>query len=122
MMMTKRKNPRAGRCYELSAKYVSENHDAVLVHGSIQGNGYPRNPHAWVEVEGTDGMIVFDPVLDQHYPAWLYERLMNAKAYVRYTYDEAVRLMVDTGHYGSWDEQSDRVRDEFLAKRERMES
>ena len=112
--MTEPKNPRIGKCYELSAKFVtgldecSEPREyAVLVHGSIQGGGYARNPHAWVELEG--GEFVHDPVMDWTVPWFVYERMMNAQVYERYDLTTTREMLVETGTWGAWDEKSEEV-------------
>ncbi len=98
----KSKNPRLGYCYELSGNYVARRQDCILVHGTIQGCGYPPNPHAWVILP--DGMI-HDPVGDVTLTADAYTRIFSAVEQVRYTYVEMARHALRAAHWGPWHEQ-----------------
>jgi len=102
---------RLGRCYELSAKYVLDHPDAVLVHGSIEGGGHPRIGHAWVnlppETVKLDDLVIelgliHDPVTEMTMPteAWLF--LHNAEVDDTYTFDELRELIVATHHWGPY--------------------
>lgn len=111
MSTKKRKTPlerRLGRCYELSAQYVLDHPDTVLVHGSIQGNGHPRIGHAWVTWSehvtlgdlDIEVATIHDPVTEMTMPAeaWLF--LHNGIADDTYTIDELRELIVETRHWG----------------------
>jgi hypothetical protein len=95
----KSKNPRLGLCYELSGLYVSRHQDCVLVHGTIQGCGYPPNPHAWAILPDGD---VHDPVADLTLSAEAHARIFSAVEQVRYTYLEVATHGLRTGHWGPW--------------------
>ena len=96
------RNPRLGRCYELAGEYVCMHQDAVLVHGTIQGFGYPPNPHAWVVLP--DGQV-HDPVADIVLSADAHASMFNATEQVRYTYEQMARHAFVTRHWGPWHEQ-----------------
>jgi hypothetical protein len=98
-----RRNPRLGRCYELSGSYVTWHRDYLLVHGTIQGAGYPPNPHAWVILP--DGQV-HDPVTDLTLPAEVYVRVFGAIEQVRYTYIEMARHVLRTEHWGPWHDEN----------------
>lgn len=97
---------RLGRCYELSGRYVLDNHDAILVHGSVNGirmTGKDRdNPHAWVE----EGDEVFDPVMDQRIPKEAYYGMMQAKVVKKYEWDEMAKTMLKAAHWGPWHQET----------------
>lgn len=94
---------RLGRCYELSGEYLAGHPGTELVHGSIQGMGHPRLDHAWV----SGGDHVWEPILDLVFPTRTFTLAFNAKAHQVYKWDVAMEKMVDTGHYGPWDDQTD---------------
>jgi hypothetical protein len=90
---------RLGRCYELSARFVVDHRDATLVHGSIEGMGHPRNPHAWVLLPSGD---IFDPVLDSEMSADAWAAFASPRVERTFTRDELVPLLVEFGHWGPW--------------------
>lgn len=87
---------RVGRCYELSGQYILQHSDAVLVHGFITDKFHTGRviAHAWVEEEDA----VFDPVLDERYPKFLYYALFDAEVEYTYTQEETARWMLKTQH------------------------
>jgi len=99
---------RHGRCYELSAKYVTMHDEhATLVHGTIFNrhraalDDGPPTAHAWVELQ--DGRI-FDPVDDFWVTPEEYESYRAPEPLARYTREEAARLIGSTRSWGPWDE------------------
>ena len=124
---------RFGKCYKLSAEYViNQNPEAILVHGVVLSDGVP-NPHAWVEcldpryVEQAHdcgwsderllemGMSAYDPVMGQFLPIDAYERISRCEAYERYTREEILAKMEDSGTFGPWDSKSDAAYDARIA-------
>jgi hypothetical protein len=96
-------NPRLGKCYLLSGRYVSTHPQSVLVHGTLTNpstRGYALLPHAWV-LEGDE---VFDPVMDVRWPKIAYYSLYKAKEDRTYTHDEVLAITNRTGTWGPWDE------------------
>ncbi len=93
---------RLGQCYVLSGRYVMDNQNAILVHGSINGRRFTGkdfdNPHAWVE----EGNEVYDPVWDQRLPKEAYYGIMNAKSIKQYNYEEMAKLMLRNENWGPW--------------------
>ena len=106
--MTKQTQRRlvVGDCYPTAGRYVMDNHDSVLVHGTVTGQGPiegQRIGHAWCEVGG----VVIDRSNGN-------DILMSRDRYyeigeiidpVKYTHEEAISMMVDTGHFGPWEEE-----------------
>jgi hypothetical protein len=100
-----------GDCAEVAARLVIERlpRGFVLCHGRPVGRG-PANSgeryfHAWVEND--EGSVVIDQSngLDVTMPRDAYYaigRIVEADV-VRYTADEAAEMIVDTGHWGPWD-------------------
>lgn len=85
---------RAGRCYELAWRYLTEDAAAAnwtLVHGLINGAG-----HAWLERESE----TFDPVLNQMFATADYER--RARAIYKCSKQEAATMALHYGHFGPW--------------------
>ena len=93
---------RIGRCYELSGREVafSDDPDARLVHGTIQGFGYPPNPHAWV-VRGNG--IVYDPVLGQEFTGETHRALFRSEVDREYSKVEVAIACVRSRHWGPWE-------------------
>jgi hypothetical protein len=89
---------RAGRCFELAVLKVAAVPGSILVHGTIQGMGYPPNHHAWVEIE--DG--VWEPVTDHIFPRFAWAGFTNATELCRHTRDELAELINEFEHYGPW--------------------
>ena len=81
---------------------------AYVVHAEVSGQGGIaglRYGHAWVE----DDLYVYDFSNGREivFPKQLYYSMGNvitkAPKYYKYTFEEAVKKMIKTGHYGSWD-------------------
>jgi hypothetical protein len=96
----KRFEQRLGRCYELSGRFVMDNGEAVLVHGTIQGEGHPPNPHAWVKF--SDGKV-YDPVMDSVMSGEDYAEKMNAVEHVTFARHEMTERVLKHKHWGPWD-------------------
>lgn len=97
----KANNKRQGRCFELSGKHILDN-DGILVHGFVTDKiktGYVII-HAWVE----DGDKVFDAVLDEIFDKGLYYALFDAEPVHTYNKTDASKWMLQTGHFGYWEE------------------
>ena len=96
-------SPRLGQCYVLSGRYVLNNSNAILVHGTINGIRFTGkdfdNLHAWVE----EGDEVFDPVLDKRFPKDMYYEVMNAKSHKKYDQEKMMVIMLREGHWGPWE-------------------
>lgn len=91
---------RLGRCYELSGRYVMNNVDTNLVHGTIQGAGKPRISHAWVILSNGDR---FDPVTEISLPKDAFDRFYNSTEDVVYGQDEVFRMLAKNRHWGPWE-------------------
>ena len=93
-----------GDCYVVAARLALER-GLTLVHGEVAGAGPlegRRHSHAWVEVE--DRVIDYSNGLSFEGPREFYYALGGVRAPVRYSAEEASRLMVASGHYGPWHE------------------
>lgn len=91
---------RLGRCYELAGRHVMNARDgSSLVHGSIQGAGNPRIGHAWVQLP--DG-AVYDPVLDQEFPADVHAVVFSARTEQVYDLEGVAVETIRSGHWGPW--------------------
>lgn len=95
---------------KISAKYpISEfTGTPYVIHAEVSGQGQLsgfRYGHAWVE----DDLYVYDLSNGREivFPKQLYYAMGNVTTvspqYYKYTFDEAVKKMVDSGHYGYWD-------------------
>jgi hypothetical protein len=112
---------RGGNCYEIAGKIAMSNpidlqrmkvpefkgkpylvHAQVIGQGEIEGIKYG---HAWIE----DDLFVYDFSNGRKivFPKELYYILGGVEKrkpkYFKYTFEEAQKLMVKTGHYGSWE-------------------
>ena len=97
-----------GDCYEAAAKLLYAHRSCpgiVLVHGTVTGQGPIaglRYGHAWVEV----GDVVLDPsngrFVVARKPAY-YAAGEITEPVACYTFAEAAREMIETGHYGPWE-------------------
>ena len=97
------KNPRLGRCYELSGRYVSVHPKSVLVHGTLKNpfqKGLSVIEHAWIEI----GDEIFDPVMDRTWPKNVYEDFFHAQPKKKYSHDDVNRITDKTGNWGPWNE------------------
>lgn len=102
-----------GDCYQAGANLISGlgkpvgiSDDAKLVHGMVAGQGQldgVRFGHCWVE----DGDTVYDHSngrkLDIPKPVYYAIGQIDPEECYYYTKQEAVKFMVDTGHYGPWE-------------------
>lgn len=104
---------RAGRCYELSARFLTEaapetqDQGCFLIHGQIKSERPDRDrlEHAWVVKErlldgGKDE--VWDPTLDQWFTAEFYYAWTKATEHARWSRRDAIREMLRRNHYGPW--------------------
>jgi hypothetical protein len=94
---------RLGKCYQLAGRYVVDHHDVTLVHGTINGRKWGLadfdNPHAWVvEADG----VVYDLVWDDRFDADAFAAIFDAKEIVRYSRVEVRNLILQTEHWGPW--------------------
>ncbi len=91
-----------GQCFVLSGRYVLNNSDAILVHGTINGFRFTGkdfdNLHAWVEEKDE----VFDPVWDKRFPKDLYNEIMNVTIHKKYNQEEMLKIMLQHGNWGPW--------------------
>ena len=97
-----------GDCYEAAAKLLEAHRGCpgiALAHGTVTGQGRiagVRYGHAWVEI----GDLVLDAsngrFVVARKPAY-YAAGEIAEPVARYTFAEAARRMVETGHYGPWE-------------------
>lgn len=93
---------RLGRCYELAGKYVAfDNHEATLVHGTIQGAGNPPLDHAWAELPNGD---VWEPTTNTVWPGPAFKAFFHPVPRVRYSAQEVTTTILRTEHWGPWDE------------------
>ena len=97
-----------GDCYESSAHLILEIGDnAQLCHGVATGQGEIegiKHGHAWIEM----GELVLDFSNGKEI-AMLKERYyqigkIDAKKVKRYSKEDAMRKMIETEHYGPWEE------------------
>ena len=110
---TTRAKRRHRRCYELSwlaFDEMDEPGDWRLVHGIVDGpKGVARRMgHAWL----TDGVEVFDPVLNLYYTVRCYRNRHNAKVVATYDMKQMREMTSRHKHFGPWDEPVDR--EEYL--------
>lgn len=100
---------RAGRCYELAWKHITEQDEGTLIHGEVWSPKLGRMiDHAWVE---TETGYIYEPESDSYYPKdWLY-KTYKVKEFNTYTPDQARIMGVRTGKYGPW---TDAERKAFL--------
>lgn len=94
---------RLGQSYDLAGQVVSGTLDgSVLVHGTIEGVGFPRHPYAWVQ--RPDGSV-YDGVFRQTFDGTAYQALFSPIPERRYTADEARANALRTGNWGPWDDE-----------------
>ncbi len=97
----KRVRKRDGRCYELAMRGCLQAPEWELVHGECNGHlGARKIGHAWLEFDGE----AYCPVLDQTMPIGDFLRILGAQASARYSSEEAICLMLRSGHYGPWND------------------
>ena len=98
---------REGRCYELSHIVMLRAPGAErfsLVHGRVaqrEGIKDVLIPHAWIELN--DGRM-YDPVKDNYSPVDEFAAVWHAVVERKYSRVEAMRMVVEHGHYGPWEE------------------
>ena len=97
-----------GDCYEAAAKLLYAHRSCpgiALVHGTVTGQGPIagiRYGHAWIEI----GDVVLDPSNGRFVCARksaYYAAGEIAGPVARYTFAEAARELIETGHYGPWE-------------------
>lgn len=98
-----------GSCFECAGKFLLDNpnihDDAYLVHGTVAGQGRLegiRFSHAWIEM--SDGEVVVDPTNSLQRLTDEYYELGKVKDVIRYTFKEMLDLILETEHWGPWDE------------------
>ena len=92
-----------GQGYEKTGQYLLKHSDATLVHGTITGaygrlKGGLALGHSWVEI----GDKVFDGVTQHFYTKDSYYRAFKAKAEKTYSFEDAIKQMVETKYFGPW--------------------
>lgn len=92
-------NERLGFCYVLAGRKILDHPNALLVHGSVQGDDKPRIHHAWIIIE--DGRI-WEPVTNQVFNPMLWEYTFNPMTDVIYTSTDAAKAMLKHKHFGPW--------------------
>ena len=112
---------KGGNCYEMAGNiamgksffregisYPEFVGTPYVIHAEVSGQGAIsglRYGHAWVE----DDMFIYDFSNGRKivFPKELYYAIGNVitkpPKYYKYTFDEARKKMLETGHYGSWD-------------------
>jgi hypothetical protein len=99
----------AGDCYEAAAKLLYAHRSCpgiMLVHGTVTGQGPIagiRYGHAWIEI----GDVVLDPSNGRFVcarKADYYAVGEINEPVTRYAFEEAARQMLETRHYGPWEE------------------
>jgi hypothetical protein len=104
-----------GDCYVVAAKLVAMEKvypDYLVCHGEATGRheiAGVRFGHAWIEGElGSMGPVVFDFSNGGNHivPRERYYEMgeIDPESVRKYTAQEAIVLMLRTGHYGPWDE------------------
>ena len=91
-------NKRLGRCYEIAGRYASEHPNSILIHGSIEGMGFPRIGHAWVSV----GPDIFEPATGHimtkaEFGKWASPQIDDA-----YPYPDVLEKIVSSKNWGPW--------------------
>ncbi len=99
-----------GDCYQAAAMLLlnmGSGSGATLVHGTVVGegrlDGYPYG-HAWIEINGT----VLDPsngrTICMGQEAYYARGRIEPGSPRRYSWREALEGLVDSEHYGPWEE------------------
>jgi len=112
---------KGGDCYEIAGKIAIDrqlpnqqkfNGTPYVVHAEVSGQGAIsgiRYGHAWVE----DDLNVYDFSNGRAivFPKQPYYNIGNVQTvkpkYYKYTFEKAIEKMLKTGHYGSWDLQTE---------------
>lgn len=101
---------RHGRCFELAWLAFDDMDDPGdwrLVHGIVNRwcpEGISRMEHAWL----TDGVEVFDPVLNRFYTVRAYRNIHNAKVVATYDRKQMSDITSRHKHFGPWDGPAER--------------
>jgi len=97
-----------GDCFEVAGNLTTNliNCDCYLCHGKPIGQGKIdgiKHNHAWIEVN--DIVIDFSNGKKTIIPRERYYRIgkINKKEVFRYTPIEAVKMMLETAHFGPWE-------------------
>ena len=98
-----------GRCYELAFRFLLEQQEGELVHGSVETDSR-RIDHAWVELPTG---YVYEPENEIFFPLAFFKKALKPKEDNRYNLEQAARMAVRTGNYGWWTEQE---RERWLTK------
>jgi len=110
-----KKENKNGDCYVAAGRIAMGNNNDIdfqgtpyLVHAQVEGQGAIKGikyGHAWIE----DDYFVYDYSNNRNLviPKELYYSIGNvttkAPYYYKYNFKDAVKKMTETGHYGSWD-------------------
>ena len=98
---------RLGQCYQLAGEYAIEDETRTLVHGTIQCDPYPDNPHAWVEWDGENGWedpwLVWEPITQDTLPRPVFYAFYGAQEYHRYDGNAQFSWMEKTRNWGPWE-------------------
>ena len=112
---------KGGDCYEVAGQIAIDrqlpnnqkfNGTPYVVHAEVSGQGAIsgiRYGHAWVE----DDLNVYDFSNGRAivFPKQPYYNIGNVKTvkpkYYKYTFEQAIQKMLKTGHYGSWELQTE---------------
>lgn len=98
------KSAKHGNCYTVAGNKVVQNKDWLLCHGIVDGRGPllgQKIGHAWNEYQD----VVFD-FSNGHKVVVRKERyydIGNIKKVIRYTREEAMKLLASKKHFGPWD-------------------
>ena len=98
-----------GECFEIAGMAIvaKMDPDAFLVHAEVEGQGPVagrRFPHAWIEI----GDNVYDYSGNRHVgPKEPYYALGKPTEIRRYTRIEAMVHIVETEHWGPWEDKED---------------
>jgi len=102
--MKKKTKHEGGTCYFDALRFVEEHKDWTLVHGIpvLTGGKHAGEEygHAWCE----KGDMVYDASKKVKIPKVLYYAFGNINYAVRYSFKEAVKMVLKTKVYGAWDE------------------
>jgi hypothetical protein len=112
---------KGGDCYEVAGKIAIDrklpnnqkfNGTPYVVHAEVSGQGAIsgiRYGHAWVE----DDLNVYDfsngrAIVFPKQPYYIIGNVKTVKPkYYKYTFEQAIQKMLKTGHYGSWELQTE---------------
>jgi len=97
-----------GFCFDSCARWLvfEQGRDypqAKLVHGTVMGRGPladKRFTHAWVEIDDWIYDVSQDLLVEKDH----YFQLSEGEGYVTYTSDEVMKKIIETEHWGPWDD------------------